>query len=227
MHSDLRFLTSDLRIPNNFFTLISVSCNVQKIDASYIVKAENLESVYIDKHYDLVVECKRGSKNACFELYRLYSKAMLNVAFRIVGSIDEAEDVLQEAFLDAFTRVKDFRQETTFGLWLKQIVVHRSINLLRKRRLDLVELGDDQMDNIAEEEDDSDEELQYKVAQVKDAMKELPEGYRLVISLYLLEGYDHEEIGQILNISENTSRTQFLRAKRKLNEILIKRGITS
>jgi RNA polymerase sigma-70 factor (ECF subfamily) len=191
------------------------------------VKAENLESVYIDKHYDLVVECKRGSKKACFELYRLYSKAMLNVAFRIVGSIDEAEDVLQEAFLDAFNRVRDFRQETTFGLWLKQIVVHRSINLLRKRRLDLVELEDGQLDNIPDEEVESDEEVQYKVAQVKDAMKELPEGYRLVISLYLLEGYDHEEIGQILNISENTSRTQFLRAKRKLNEILTRRGITS
>jgi RNA polymerase sigma-70 factor (ECF subfamily) len=191
------------------------------------LKAENLESVYIDKHYDLVVECKRGSKKACFELYRLYSKAMLNVAFRIVGSIDEAEDVLQEAFLDAFNRVKDFRQETTFGLWLKQIVVHRSINLLRKRRLELVELEDGQLDNIPDEEAESDEEVQYKVVQVKDAMKELPEGYRLVISLYLLEGYDHEEIGQILNISENTSRTQFLRAKRKLNEILTRRGITS
>jgi RNA polymerase sigma-70 factor (ECF subfamily) len=191
------------------------------------LKAENLESVYIDKHYDLVVECKHGSKKACFELYRLYSKAMLNVAFRIVGSIDEAEDVLQEAFLDAFNRVKDFRQETTFGLWLKQIVVHRSINLLRKRRLELVELEDGQLDNIPDEEAESDEEVQYKVVQVKDAMKELPEGYRLVISLYLLEGYDHEEIGQILNISENTSRTQFLRAKRKLNEILTRRGITS
>jgi RNA polymerase sigma factor (sigma-70 family) len=186
-----------------------------------------LESVYIDKHYDLVVECKRGSKKACFELYRLYSKAMLNVAFRIVGNVDEAEDVLQEAFLDAFNRVKDFRQETTFGLWLKQIVVHRSINLLRKRRLELVELEDGQLDNIPDEEIESEEEVQYKVAQVKDAMKELPEGYRLVISLYLLEGYDHEEIGQILNISENTSRTQFLRAKRKLNEILTRRGITS
>ena len=66
----------------------------------------------------------------------------------------------------------------------------------------------------------------YKVAQVKEAMKELPEGYRVVISLYLLEGYDHEEIGQILNISENTSRTQFLRAKRKLTEILKRKGIT-
>lgn len=191
------------------------------------MKAENLESVYIDKHYDLVVECKRGSKKACFELYRLYSKAMLNIAFRIVGSVDEAQDVLQEAFLDAFNRIKDFRQETTFGLWLKQIVVHRSINLLRKRRLELVELDEQHTEGIAEEEAEDDEEVQYKVAQVKDAMKELPDGYRVVLSLYLLEGYDHEEIGQILDISENTSRTQFLRAKRKLNEILIKRGITS
>jgi RNA polymerase sigma-70 factor (ECF subfamily) len=185
-----------------------------------------LESVYIDKHYDLVVECKRGSKKACFELYRLYSKAMLNVVFRIVGSIEEAEDVLQEAFLDAFNLVKDFRQETTFGLWLKQIVVHRAINLLRKRKLDLVELGEDQLENIADQENAGDEEIQYKVVQVKEAIKELPDGYRLVISLYLLEGYDHEEIGQILNISENTSRTQFLRAKRKLYEILTKKGIT-
>jgi RNA polymerase sigma-70 factor (ECF subfamily) len=179
-----------------------------------------LESVYVDKHYALVAECKQGSKKACFELYRLYSKAMLNVAFRIVGSVDEAEDVLQDAFLDAFNRIKDFRQETTFGLWLKQIVVHRAINLLRKRKLEMVELGDDQLDNIPDEEPEDDEEIQLQVAQVKEAMKKLPEGYRVVLSLYLLEGYDHEEIGQILNISENTSRTQFLRAKRKLYDIL-------
>jgi len=179
-----------------------------------------LEAVYVDKHYALVAECKQGSKKACYELYRLYSKAMLNVAFRIVGSVDEAEDVLQEAFLDAFNRIKDFRQETTFGLWLKQIVVHRAINLLRKRKLEMVELGEDQLDNIPDEEPEDDEEIQLQVAQVKEAMKKLPEGYRVVLSLYLLEGYDHEEIGQILNISENTSRTQFLRAKRKLYDIL-------
>jgi RNA polymerase sigma factor (sigma-70 family) len=179
-----------------------------------------LEAVYVDKHYALVAECKQGSKKACFELYRLYSKAMLNVAFRIVGNVDEAEDVLQDAFLDAFNRVKDFRQETTFGLWLKQIVVHRAINLLRKRKLEMVELGEDQLENIPDEEAEDDEEIQLQVAQVKEAMKKLPEGYRVVLSLYLLEGYDHEEIGQILNISENTSRTQFLRAKRKLYDIL-------
>lgn len=188
---------------------------------------QNLEAVYIDKHYNLVVECKQGSKKACYELYRLYSKAMLNVAFRIVGNTAEAEDVLQESFLDAFNKVKDFRQDTTFGLWLKQIVVNRSINLLRKRKLDMIDLEGEQIENIAEEQPEDDEEVQYKAAQVKEAIKELPEGYRLVISLYLLEGYDHEEIGQILDISENTSRTQFLRAKRKLIEILNKKRIAS
>ncbi len=179
-----------------------------------------MEAIYVDKHYALVAECKQGSKKACYELYRLYSKAMLNVAFRIVGSVDEAEDVLQEAFLDAFNRIKDFRQETTFGLWLKQIVVHRAINLLRKRKLELVQLGEDQLENIPDSELEDDEEMLEQVAQVKEAMKLLPDGYRVVLSLYLLEGYDHEEIGQILNISENTSRTQFLRAKRKLYELL-------
>jgi len=192
------------------------------------MKADSqLEALYIDKHYQLVAECKQGSKKACYELYRLYAKAMLNVAFRIVGDTDEAEDVLQEAFLDAFNRIKDFRQETTFGLWLKQIVVHRAINLLRKRKMDLVEMDGDELENIADEEPEDVEETQYKVAQVKEAMKELPEGYRVVISLYLLEGYDHEEIGQILHITENTSRTQFLRAKRKLSEILKQKGLVA
>jgi RNA polymerase sigma-70 factor (ECF subfamily) len=188
---------------------------------------QNLEAVYVDKHYNLVVECKQGSKKACYELYKLYSKAMLNVAFRIVGNIAEAEDVLQEAFLDAFNKVKDFRQDTTFGLWLKQIVVNRSINMLRKRKLELIEMEGDMLENIADEEAEDDEDIQYQAARVKEAIKELPEGYRLVISLYLLEGYDHEEIGQVLNISENTSRTQFLRAKRKLIDILKYKGITS
>jgi RNA polymerase sigma factor (sigma-70 family) len=185
----------------------------------------DLEAVYIDKHYQLVTECKQGSKKACYELYRLYSKAMLNIAFRVVGNMDEAEDVLQEAFLDAFNRIKDFRQETTFGLWLKQIVVHRSINLLRKRKMEWADLEDGELENIPDEEPDDQEEMLYKVERVKEAMKDLPEGYRVVISLYLLEGYDHEEIGQILNISENTSRTQFLRAKRKLSEILRQKGL--
>ena len=194
---------------------------------SFISKAVkiNLEAVYVDKHFNLVVECKKGSKKAHYELYQLYSKAMLNTAFRIVDNLDEAQDVLQEAFLDAFARINDFRQETTFGLWLKQIVVHRAINLLRKRKMELVSIDDEQFENLADDDFYDDDDLQYKVNQVKEAAKLLPEGYRIVLSLYLLEGYDHEEIGQILGINENTSRTQFLRAKRKLIEILKQRGI--
>ena len=186
-----------------------------------------MEAVYVDKHFDLVVECKNGNKKAHYELYKLYSKAMLNTAFRIVDNLDEAQDVLQEAFLDAFSRIGDFRQETTFGLWLKQIVVHRAINLLRKRKMDLVSIEDEQVGDLADDDFYDDEDLLYKVAQVKEAIKLLPEGYRVVLSLYLLEGYDHEEIGQVLKINENTSRTQFLRAKRRLIEILKQRGITS
>jgi len=186
-----------------------------------------LEAVYVDKHYNLVVECKQGSKKAHYELYKLYSKAMLNTAFRIVNNLDEAQDVLQEAFLDAFARIKDFRQETTFGLWLKQIVVHRCINQLRKRKMELVDIDGEQIENLADEDPDDDSDIHYKVELVKQAMQLLPEGYRVVLSLYLLEGYDHEEIGQVLSINENTSRTQFLRAKRKLIEILKQKGITS
>ena len=94
-----------------------------------------METVYIDKHVDLVNECRTGSRKAQFELYKLYATAMYNVALRIVNDDDEAEDVLQEAFLDAFNRIADFRQETTFGLWLKQIVINRSINYLRRTKL--------------------------------------------------------------------------------------------
>lgn len=152
---------------------------------------------------------------------------MLNTAYRIVDNLDEAQDVLQESFLDAFARIKDFRQETTFGLWLKQIVIHRSINLLRKRKMQFVDIEDEQLEIIADEDESDNEEILLKVAQVKAAIKLLPDQYRIVLSLYLLEGYDHEEIGQVLKISENTSRTQFLRAKRKLIEMLKQKGIGS
>lgn len=184
-----------------------------------------MEAIYIDKHYDLVVGCKKGERKAHQELYRLYAKAMYNVAMRILNHSDEAEDALQEAFMDAFTRIKDFRQETTFGLWLKQIVIHRSINILRKRKMIFEELHETDIENVTDGDWKQEEETNWKVEEIRKAIQLLPEGYRVVLSLYLLEGYDHEEIGQILKINEGTSRTQFLRAKRKLVEILKNKGI--
>ncbi|RYE29174.1 MAG: sigma-70 family RNA polymerase sigma factor [Sphingobacteriaceae bacterium] len=182
-----------------------------------------MEAVFTDKHFDLVARCKQGNKAAHFELYKLYAKAMYNVAFRIVNDPDEANDVLQEAFLDAFARIKDFRQETTFGAWMKQIVIHRSINFLRKRKTEFVDLDENTTDFAVAEEPDNDE-TEYKIERIKEAMLLLPEASRVIISLFLLEGYDHEEIGQVLGISINSSRTQFLRAKRRLIELLKQKG---
>lgn len=157
--------------------------------------------------------CKQGDRQSQFRLYNLYAKAMYNTALRIVQDEAEAADVLQEAFVDAFTRLDSFRQESTFGLWMKQIVVNKSISALRKRRLVLQSLDDGE--EIADEPDE-DDNLEWRVEAVKAAINQLPDGYRLVLSLYLLEGYDHEEIAHILRISEATSRSQFLRGKRKL-----------
>ncbi|TKC12506.1 sigma-70 family RNA polymerase sigma factor [Pedobacter polaris] len=181
-----------------------------------------METAYIDKHVELVNECRNGNRKAQFELYKLYANAMYNVALRIVNDDAEAEDVLQEAFLDAFNRIADFRQETTFGLWLKQIVINRSINYLRKRKLELVSLDEVE---VADEPATDYEETTLKVEAIKVAMNELPDGYRVVLTLYLFEGYDHEEIAHILKITENTSRSQYMRAKRKLNSLLEMKGV--
>lgn len=181
-----------------------------------------METVYIDKHAELVNECRTGNCKAQFELYKLYANAMYNVALRIVNDDAEAEDVLQEAFLDAFNRIADFRQESTFGLWLKQIVINRSINYLRKRKVEFI--GLDEIE-IAEEQSFDDSETLLKVETIKSAMDELPDGYRVVLTLYLFEGYDHEEISHILKISENTSRSQYMRAKRKLISLLELKGV--
>lgn len=182
-----------------------------------IIIRNSLEASFTDKHYELVAACKRGDRQSQFKLYNLYAKAMYNTALRIVQDEAEAADVLQEAFIDAFSRLDSFRQESTFGLWMKQIVVNKSISALRKRKLDLqpLEAGEEPAN---EEESESDVELQ--VAAIKQAIGKLPDGYRLVLTLYLLEGYDHEEIAHILRISEATSRSQYLRGKRKLLDYL-------
>lgn len=185
-----------------------------------------MEAVYVDQHYNLVVECKNGSRKAHNDLYKLYSRGMFNIAMRVLNNEDEAADVLQEAFIDAFGRIADFRQETTFGLWMKQIVINKSISQLRKRKMELISIDDTDVEAIPEVEPPENEEMELQVRQVHAAIQQLPDGYRVVLTLYLLEGYDHEEISHILRISENTSRTQYMRARRKLAEMLRNKGIS-
>lgn len=143
---------------------------------------------------------------------------MYNVAVRIVNHNGEAEDVLQDAFLDAFQKIHDFRQTSTFGAWLKQIVINRALNQLRNRKVQLVDI--DESFDISDEETYDEETLNYDIQRVQHAIQQLPDGFRTVICLYLLEGYDHEEIAEVLGIAESTSRTQYIRAKKRLLEIL-------
>lgn len=174
--------------------------------------------MYVDRHLPLVEACRRGERKAQYELYRLYSKAMYNVCLRILNHPGEAEDVLQEAFLDAFQKIQDFRQTSTFGAWLKQIVVNRAINQLRQRRVQWV--GVEEAEHVGDSESFDEESTSLNVVAIRQAIENLPDGFRTVLSLYLLEGYDHEEIGGILGISESTSRSQYLRAKKRLAELL-------
>ena len=155
---------------------------------------------------------------ARYQLYQLYAKAMFNISYRMMNHREEAEDMLQVAFTQAFMKMESFRYESSFGSWLKRIVVNTCINEMNRRKVDLTYCDEIYSEKIIDENDDY--ESEYTVQNVTRAMEQLPDGSRMVFSLYLLEGYDHGEIAEILNISESTSKSQYMRAKRRVAEIL-------
>jgi RNA polymerase sigma factor (sigma-70 family) len=168
----------------------------------------------------LIEASRAGDKKAQYRLYSMYSKAMYNICTRMLNSREEAEDILQEAFSEAFYRLGSFRQESTFGAWLRRIVVNRCINALKKKKLDVVPL-DDQGIQVLSSNIEPDTEL-YSPERILRALSKLPDGYRIVFSMYILDGYSHKEIAEMLNITESTSKTQYLRAKQRIKELLIK-----
>jgi RNA polymerase sigma-70 factor (ECF subfamily) len=177
-----------------------------------------LEQQVLNIHEELIARCKAGDREAHYKLYKLYSRAMFNVSYRILGSEEDAEDALQEAFISAFRSLESYRGDAAFGAWLKRIVVNKAINLLKKRKHETI--PDDENWDVAEQDVQAEYKEELTVDRVRKAIGQLPDGYRAVLSLYLLEGYDHEEIAGILNISESTSKSQLNRAKTKLREIL-------
>lgn len=169
---------------------------------------------------ELIERCLRGDNLGFRELYDRYAKAMYNTCLRILNDRAEAEDILQESFVEAFKNLVSFEHRTSFGGWLKQICINRSINQLRKRRIDWVDIERVPVYDSADESPVDEETINYQVEKVKRAIMQLPDGYRTVLNLYLLEGYDHEEISEILHVAESTTRTQYMRAKQKLLQIL-------
>jgi len=178
------------------------------------------ESIYKNIHQDIINRCKSGEQKAQFQLYKLYYKAMYNSCLRIVNDSLEAEDIMQESFLKAFEKINFYKGEVSFGAWLKRIVINHSLDELRKRKLDINSMEESVYELKEEDKIDNHDEVSLKVDEIKKGIRKLPDGYRIVLSLYLIEGYDHDEISEILNINSSTSRSQFARAKRKLIECL-------
>lgn len=167
---------------------------------------------------ELVEQCKANNRKAQMLLYKQYCDGMYGVAMRFVKNPDDAEDVLQDSFIKAFQRIHQFKGEVTFGAWLKRIVVNRSIDFLKSKHQQTVELNESYL-NVAEDDDWTIEDG-VSLSTVKQAIQSLSEKYRYVVQLFLVEGYDHSEIGQILGISDTASRTRLLRGKAQLKEIL-------
>lgn len=157
-------------------------------------------------------------------LYNQYSKAMYNTCLRIVNNKADAEDILQEAFVDAFKGLEGFQSRSTFGAWMKRIVINKSINKIKRQKQNWIDLEKTDAYLIPDKESDDEEEMEFKVEEIKKAIGLLPNGYRTVFCLRLLEGCSFEEIADTLKISVNTVRSQYIRAKRKLKEIIKERN---
>ncbi|PQJ74186.1 RNA polymerase sigma factor [Polaribacter gangjinensis] len=170
-------------------------------------------------HQHIIDQCKQNNAKAQMQLYGLYCKAMFSVALRMVNDTFVAEEVMQKAFIKAFKKIDTYKNEVAFGAWLKRIVINQSMDELKKKNTDIIPISKEIM-TISEEEENWQIEHEITMEDVKKAMQQLKDKYRIILTLYLIEGYDHQEIAEILNITENTSRTQLLRGKNALKEAL-------
>jgi len=170
---------------------------------------------------EIIEKCKQNNRLAQMQLYNQYCNGMYIVANRFVKDAAEAEDVVQEAFIKAFAKLHQYKAEVTFGAWLKRIVVNKSIDYLKSKKQQVVALEEVHLKVIdTPKDDDWMIEDDITISEVKNAISTLPEKYKYVITLFLLEGYDHQEISEILDISQVASRTQLSRGKQKLQELL-------
>ena len=169
-------------------------------------------------HRDLIEQCKQGNRTSQYQLYNQYADAMYSVSLNMLKNQQDAEDVLQVSFSKAFNHIETFNYSSTFGAWLKRIVINNSINSLKAKKISYV--IEEEVHHLPAVEPSEKEKFPYTVNAVKDAIQQLPDGYRIVLTLYLLEGYDHVEISDLLGVAVSTSKTQYSRAKKKLRQIL-------
>ena len=170
--------------------------------------------------HQLIDQCRQNDRNAQLQLYRQYCQAMFHTAHRLMGNVQDAEDTMQEAFISAFQKMEQYRGEVAFGAWLKRIVINKCLDALKKQQKRLFINNDLPIAEIADEKDSWEVEDSVTIEDVKKAILGLPDKYRSVLMLYLIEGYNHEEIAQIMDIAIATSRSQLMRGKQKLRMVL-------
>jgi len=188
---------------------------------------EAAKKYYHNVHQELIDLCQQHDQEAQKKIYKLYYKAMYNTSFNIMKDGHKAEDVMQEAFLKAFQKIHLYNNTSSFGAWLKRIVINESINSIRKKKPEfiteetyLLEGNSDAEDNqvAASEIDWQNTSLKH----VKSALGKMSERYRTIISLLLLEGYDLEEVAEIMDVTYGNARVLYMRAKNKLQELVKK-----
>jgi RNA polymerase sigma factor (sigma-70 family) len=173
-------------------------------------------NLYKEPNKVLIERCRKGETAAFRELYDLYCRGMFSVCVRLLNNKEEAEDVLQEAFISAFKNIGQYSFNASFGSWLKKIVVNKSLDVLNKRKFNFVSI-----DDVDVSDDQPEEEENYTIDEIRQAVQALPDGYRVILTLFLFEGYSHKAIAGQLNISEGTSKSQYHRARKKLQELII------
>ena len=176
-------------------------------------------------HLQLVEKCRNNDQRAQMELYDAYCQSMFSTAFNMVKDDALAQDLMHEAFLKAFKKIDSFTGEATFGSWLKRIVINQCLDTLKRKKIETVELKDYMEPGSEEETWQVDQDISLK--EILRCIEELPLKCKNVVKLYLLEGYDHQEVAQILNISEVASRSQLSRGKSRLKELITARNYES
>jgi RNA polymerase sigma-70 factor (ECF subfamily) len=166
----------------------------------------------------LIEQCKKGNQKAQLQTYNLYCEAMFFIACRYLKNEEEAKDAMQEGFLKAFLKIDITAKDTNFGVWLKRIIINQCIDVLKKKKLETISLDDYSLEII----DDNDWSFDVGITKEKvlKAIEKLPEKHQIVVNLYLIEGYNHSEISEIMQIPIKTSRTHLRRGKLQLQELL-------
>ena len=171
---------------------------------------------------DLIAGCRKGDIKSYELLYNRYSHAMYHTCLRIVMNAADAEDVLQEAFMEAFISLDKLKNAAAFGGWVKRITINKSVNFIRRHRKSWLEIDDAGLMNIPEEQAFDESEFRGKVDAVIQAMEALPEKYRMVINLHIFEQMSFEEIASVMSLPSSTIRVQYLRGKQKILDLLSK-----